>query len=671
MIYNSAKAWCTIDQTQLKSNSKLDLLCDIVLVYRNNGFCEATKINPPDVVTPSVPKKQQRKTLSIKDVLEKVNEHENNTTIVNKVSAQVSTLNIIPDGPRVRNTRDPIPLRRRSSSQSQRETHKNKNYSDNIDDNQLDSPKRKRKKSITVSNLREPSSTRQLAQRLLTRSQLQQSAPPGKLRTIIGTVVKEEDKKLKLENDLYEQEIRRLDALNRSKNKKKPWPKDAKLVHINGTNCSSMCMSDPNSKYHSDNISELQDATPDKTENSREKTDPRVSRQMGMTENRIACEQTQTEPDNEELKDATNTQDTTRPCTNEMEIETTPEIELRVATTTDKSTDETLSNIERLTELQVTTANQKANEATKDTPNALNIEVGTSTRNVDLEDQGTSSECSNSEIMLSSVNSKPYDIRRTSTRISVQDLPQLESNATSDLDLPNFDQEFITLSEVPATETTTLTDDLPLLEHHDEMNDFESLMNLADDMDNSELMPIDGPPQPDLVRDINRECGINSDLELAMDNALFIDSQLLQSTSNNKRCRQQYNKKQTTHVTYTSTPGSPPGRLAVRTHGIRKMGPEEQQDKQFHCTDCNFKGYSRASVSDHFSKTHGVVHCRTCSKQCPNPHALKRHEYIHADDKQHVCKTCNESFFFESELKNHRVKHRTGSSFFCMHTGCG
>ena len=405
---------------------------------------------------------------------------------MNKVSAQVSTLNIIPDGPRVRNTRDPIPLRRRSSSRSQRETHKNKNYSDNIDDNQLDSPRRKRKKSITVSNLREPSSTRQLAQRLLTRSQLQQSAPPGKLRTIIGTAVKEEDKKPKLENDLYEQEIRRLDALNRSKNKKKPWPTDAKLVHIDGTNCSSTCMSDPTSKYHSDNISELQDATPDKTVNSGEKTDPRVSRQMGMTENRTVSEQTQNELDNEELKDATNIQDTA----NELETETTPEIELRVATTTDKSTDEALLSTDKLTELQVTTANQKTNEA------------GTSVSNVDLEDlddQGTLSECSNTEIMLSSVNSKPYDIRKTSTRTSAQDLPQLEFNATSDPDLPNFDQEFITLSEVPATETTTLTDDLPLLEHHDEMNDFESLMNLADDVDNSELVPIDGPPQPDLV----------------------------------------------------------------------------------------------------------------------------------------------------------------------------
>ena len=163
VIYNSAKVWCTLDQTQLKPNSKLDLLCDIVLVYRNNGFCEAKKIIPSDVATPSVPKKQQRKTLCITDLLEKANEREN-TTVVNKVSAQVSTLNIIPDGPRVRNTRDPIPLRHRSCTRRQRETQKNKNYSDNIDDNQLDSPKQKRKKSTTVSSLREPSLTRQLAQ---------------------------------------------------------------------------------------------------------------------------------------------------------------------------------------------------------------------------------------------------------------------------------------------------------------------------------------------------------------------------------------------------------------------------------------------------------------------------------------------------------------------------
>ena len=207
VIYNQARAWCTIDQSQLKSKTPLDQLCDIVLVYRNNGFCEATRINPTDVATPSVPRKQPRKTVSIKEILERANEWET-TTVVNKVSAQVCTLNILPDGPRIRNTRDPIPLRRRSSSRSQRETHKNRNYSDNIDDNQLDLPKLKKKRSMTVSNLREPSRIRQMAQRLLTRSQLQQSAPAGKFRTIIGTAVKEEDTKPKLEADLYEQETK-------------------------------------------------------------------------------------------------------------------------------------------------------------------------------------------------------------------------------------------------------------------------------------------------------------------------------------------------------------------------------------------------------------------------------------------------------------------------------
>ena len=214
-----------------------------------------------------------------------------------------------------------------------------------------------------------------------------------------------------------------------------------------------------------------------------------------------------------------------------------------------------------------------------------------------------------------------------------------------------------------------MIDDLPLLEHYDDLNDFESILNLADDVNNSDLVPIDGPPQPDLVREMNQEYGVNADLELAMDNALFIDEHLLTSTTKKNQNRQSSRPK--TRVIHTSTPGSPQGRLAVKTHGLRKIGPEERQDKQFKCTGCDFKGYSRASVSDHFRKNHGVVYCETCGKQCPNPHALKRHEYIHSEDKHHVCKTCKEIFFFESELRSHRVKHRKDNSFFCMYTGCG
>ena len=428
-------------------------------------------------------------------------------------------------------------------------------------------------------------------------------------------------------------------------------------------------MNDPNSKYHSESVLELQGATLNETENQREKIDPRVSRPMGMTDIITITEKVQIVTDGG-LKDATNTHDDNRPTGNETTNKTVPDTELRAATSIEMSTHDILSNTETI-ELQVTTTKQKLNdvaehnEVTMDSQNVLNTELGSN--NVDVADESQSSECSNSEIMLLSTNIKPYDIKRNTKNLVTHDLPQLESTVTLELDLPNLNQESTMLTDVPTTGNNTPDDDLPLLEHYNELNDFESLMNLADDVDNSELVPIDGPPQPDLVRDINRECGINSDLELAMDNALFLDTQLLQLTSKGNH-RKQSNR---TRVTYTSAPGSPPGRLAVRTHGIRKMGPEERQDKRFNCPNCNFKGYSRASVSDHFSKTHGVVYCKTCGKQCPNPHALKRHEYIHANDKQHVCKTCNETFFFESELKNHRVKHRSKSSFFCMHTGCG
>ena len=137
VIYNRAKAWSTLN---MKTNTPLDQLCDIVLVYRNNGFCEAIRKSATDVATPSVPMKQKRKTVSIKDVLEQAKERED-STVVNKVSAQVCASNILPEGPRVKNTRDPMPIRWRSSTRSQRESHKNRNYSDNIDVNQLDLPK--------------------------------------------------------------------------------------------------------------------------------------------------------------------------------------------------------------------------------------------------------------------------------------------------------------------------------------------------------------------------------------------------------------------------------------------------------------------------------------------------------------------------------------------------
>ena len=44
--------------------------------------------------------------------------------------------------------------------------------------------------------------------------------------------------------------------------------------------------------------------------------------------------------------------------------------------------------------------------------------------------------------------------------------------------------------------------------------------------------------------------------------------------------------------------------------------------------------------------------------------------YDHSEDKQFKCKTCQEKFYFNSELTAHRMKHRTEPAFKCMASGC-
>ena len=101
----------------------------------------------------------------------------------------------------------------------------------------------------------------------------------------------------------------------------------------------------------------------------------------------------------------------------------------------------------------------------------------------------------------------------------------------------------------------------------------------------------------DVVKDLNEALGINGDLEIAMDNALFIENT---SHKNVATARTEKNK-----TNSASTPGSPKGVFRTKTHGIRQLTPEEKQDKLFRYEACNFTAYSRKSISDHFQDTHG------------------------------------------------------------------
>ena len=95
-----------------------------------------------------------------------------------------------------------------------------------------------------------------MAQKILTRSQLSQSAPPGIKRKLIGTYIKEEDKKPKIEQvekreeEFYQNELTKLQQRKQNKKTKSQWPKDARLVHIVGSQCSDECMK--TSRYHMD-----------------------------------------------------------------------------------------------------------------------------------------------------------------------------------------------------------------------------------------------------------------------------------------------------------------------------------------------------------------------------------------------------------------------------------
>ena len=64
------------------------------------------------------------------------------------------------------------------------------------------------------------------------------------------------------------------------------------------------------------------------------------------------------------------------------------------------------------------------------------------------------------------------------------------------------------------------------------------------------------------------------------------------------------------------------------------------------------------------------VKCNICQGFFANPHALKRHMYDHSEDKQFQCKTCQEKFYFNSELTAHHMKHRTEPAFKWMALGC-
>ena len=79
------------------------------------------------------------------------------------------------------------------------------------------------------------------------------------------------------------------------------------------------------------------------------------------------------------------------------------------------------------------------------------------------------------------------------------------------------------LDTVTPNDITLPENDLPLLEQTKLLDDFETLMSLENDYDNSHLMPIGGTPELDVTKNMNADMGVSQELEIAMDNARYLN----------------------------------------------------------------------------------------------------------------------------------------------------
>ena len=690
VIHTIRGPWCTLNVTNTGSNAALEDRCDIVLVFIVYGFCEATRSDkstakeiPSQTVAtvssagihqnvkekPSV-SKRARSTQSISELLLKAHDKDlQDQELRNKQNTKHRKLgldvdNVLPAGYKKYNTRESTPLRKRQNERTKRDSVKNKNYSDNLDEYHLEAPKRRRKQSIP-SRLRSPSKLRVEAQRKI---QIEH-----KTRSLLETTVKEEDNEKKPKVKLEEEEIRKIEKRNKELNKRKKWPEDARLVHMDGTACSVDCMK--NSDYHKDieesdyhriNQQRLQEKLPVTTPESEIINDEAgVSQCNEADSDRIPRNKTGT-PSKDIHIDKESTGTKLDAATNLTSVSENNE-----ADTARTSTNKTGNQPEN-THTDTENTETKLDTATNLTSTMNSHDTGNSVIN-ELDSVNEDSENTLDAATNLTRDMKRYDIDRSVHDELHQDLPDLPTTTTLD-ELPGATTEITTndLWEPANPNDITLPDNsLPTLENNEIFNDFEALMNLENDFDNSNLMPVGGAPVPDVIKEMNTEYSVNQDLEIAMDNARFLDENLLtnSATASSKKTTSTH---ECTEITKKGDgPTSPKGRFRTKTHGIKKLTPEERKDKKFKCEDCNFTAYSRKGVSDHYTEKHGSCECEYCERFFSNPHALKRHQYDHSSDKRYQCKDCDQEFYFKSELSAHRMKHRENPSFQCMANGCG
>ena len=253
--------------------------------------------------------------------------------------------------------------------------------------------------------------------------------------------------------------------------------------------------------------------------------------------------------------------------------------------------------------------------------------------------------------------------------------PEPQPQAASMIDLPDEVVDEVTLPEVQAEFG------------HDEL----TLDFLDNEINNATLFGVNPAPVMDFAKDMAKEEDVDRDLELELENLTFLEEQNLKQTQKENKLGTKYNRKMlkgekpkghrkqsnvmpnntdnTNSTSDTTTPGSPKGVWKTTKHGIHKnYGPSHPQN--YGCKVCGQLLPSRGELNEHYRRNHPPVLCLVCKKSFSCPNTRDRHLYSHNLNKQFECDKCDESYAFESELKTHKIVHRTIKTWICARKGC-
>ena len=110
-------------------------------------------------------------------------------------------------------------------------------------------------------------------------------------------------------------------------------------------------------------------------------------------------------------------------------------------------------------------------------------------------------------------------------------------------------------------------------------------------------------------------------------------------------------------------------KLTKGTFKCKTVGIPSHRKADRVCPICKIAKTSNDSLRDHINRRHSNLKCRICSKQFITDVTLRKHKYTHMTASW-KCSDCPQSFFFQSELITHRIKHETDKKYKCIYKNC-